>query len=94
MLTCVQFNFHNSTLTTVTSGSYIETNPLANITIAGWSTDSGDIECSNIEISIDGHIVDGEGVSISSEKGTIYLIGLETLFKDGAFTRSLAITFH
>jgi len=90
----VQFQFQSSTLTAVTSGSYTDNNPLANITVTGWSTDSGDTKCSGIEISINGQAVDGGKVSVSSEKGATHLTGLENLFKDGAFTQNLAVTLY
>jgi alpha-glucosidase len=68
------------------SGSYQDTNALANITIAGWSQG-----CSAVKITASGKSVSVGNVKISSSNGALYVMGLDGVAK--AFDANLSITF-
>lgn len=73
------------------TGSYDDTNALANITIAGWSTGSGYDGCSGVRIMAGGKSVYTGDVKITSGNGAIHVAGLENITK--AFHANLTITF-
>jgi alpha-glucosidase len=90
-LTYEQFSFANATLTTSVTGCYDDTNVLANITIAGWFTDSGHAGCSAVKIMASGIDVHPGNVKVTSGNGVVNVTGLEGVAK--AFHGNLAITF-
>jgi hypothetical protein len=73
------------------AGSFDDTNALANITIAGWSQESGRDGCSAVKIMTGGKMVDSSNVKITSGNGAVYVTGLEGLAK--AFRANWSITF-
>ncbi|OAG14111.1 hypothetical protein CC77DRAFT_1067362 [Alternaria alternata] len=87
----IKFSFANATLTTSMTGSYEDTNALANITIAGWVQDNSLIECSAVKIMSGGRSVDSGNVKITSDNGAVHVTGLEDVAK--AFHANLSIIF-
>ena len=67
------------------SGSYDDTNALANITIAGWPQG-----CSAVKVMAGGKSADSGNVKIESGNGAVYVTGLEGVAK--AFGADLSIT--
>ncbi|KAJ4379014.1 hypothetical protein N0V86_005891 [Didymella sp. IMI 355093] len=84
----IQFSFANATLTSCVTGSYDDTNALANITIAGWS--DGD-KCNAVEVSAGGQKVSSQDVKIVNDNGAVYVTGLQSVAK--AFGADLVVKF-
>ncbi|CAI9633455.1 unnamed protein product [Alternaria burnsii] len=87
----IKFSFANATLSTSITGSYQDTNALANITIAGWFQDNSLAECSTIKIMSGGRNVDSGNVKIASDNGAMHVTGLEDVAN--AFHANLSIIF-
>jgi hypothetical protein len=75
-------------LTSCVTGSYDDTNALANITIAGWL--DGD-KCSTVEVSAGGQKVSSQDVEIVNDNGAVYVTGLQSVAK--AFGADLVVKF-
>ena len=86
-----QFAFANSMLTTSVSGTYDDTNALANITIAGWTNNGSHAGCSGVDVFADGKSVESKSVKITNANGTVYVTGLEGVAR--AFGGDLSISF-
>jgi hypothetical protein len=73
------------------TGSYEDTNALANITIAGWVQDDSLVKCSAVKIMSGGRSVDSGNVKITSDNGAVHVTGLEDVAR--AFHSNLSISF-
>ncbi|RYN23236.1 hypothetical protein AA0114_g12846 [Alternaria tenuissima] len=87
----IKFSFANATLTTSMTGSYEDTNALANITIASWVQDNSLVECSAVKIMSGGRGVDSGNVKITSDNSAVHVTGLEDVAR--AFHSNLSISF-
>lgn len=90
LLTCLQMSFSDATLSTTVAGDYSDTNPLANITIAGW----GGTAVPSLQVSIGGSEVDCSGVTISLNANTLYIQNLQDVFGHGAWAQDSSIKFQ
>jgi hypothetical protein len=88
LLTLYKFSYSNNTLTSTVTGSYSDTNPLANITIAGLTA-----QPSGLSMSIGGIQLSTDGISQSYTNGTLMLTGLSSMTESGAWSENLQVSF-
>jgi hypothetical protein len=88
MLTTDKFSYANNTLTSTVTGSYPDTNPLANITIAGLTS-----QPSGLTLSVGGNQVSTNGISQSYSNSTLMLTGLSSVTKSGAWSGNMKLSF-
>ncbi|KAK9768971.1 putative alpha-glucosidase [Seiridium cardinale] len=85
----IELSFLESTLSVTVIGDYLDTNPLASITIAGWKGDRNP----SIATSIDGNNSDCSSVSVNLDSGTVYVQDLQDIFADGAWVTGYVVKF-
>lgn len=82
----VVFNYADGKLCTLVEGSYEDSNPLANLTIAGWTQAAP----KSITITQGGKKVATSGVKMNADGKALYITGLESAVKK-AFSGELEI---
>lgn len=85
----VDFTYRSGTLRTKVRGNFRDTNPLANVTIAGFAG-----RVTGIMITVNGKTANTKGVSVQQRGGTIMVTNLSSVTKDGAFASDLSITLN
>lgn len=84
----IKLSFENNTLSTKMNGTYMDGNPLANVTITG-------INCHPKSISINcGGQKSSAGVQWHLQGGAVYITGLEEATKGGAWSNELTISLQ
>lgn len=78
-----QFTFSNNTFTAQVTGNYKDTNPLANITIAGYT--------SNASIDTSGSSCDTSQANFAVHNGTLYITNLQSATPNGAWSQDTSI---
>lgn len=85
----VDFRYTNNTLYAKVSGGYKETNSLANITIAGVSTVPKAV-C----VSSGNRVQNSRAVKTSTDGNALYITGLESVTRDGAWNDDLIVSLQ
>lgn len=81
----IELSFENNTLSAKMNGTYMDGNPLANVTIAGYN-------CQPKSISINcGGSKSSAGVQWHLQGGALYITGLEKATKGGVWSNELTI---
>ncbi|KAF7189060.1 Alpha-glucosidase [Pseudocercospora fuligena] len=83
----VEFIFENNTLTSKPSGGYQDVNPLSNVTIAGLKS-----QPKSIIVSSGGKQLSSQSIEMHYESEVLYITGLETATKGGAYNAELVIS--
>jgi len=78
-----QFSYSNNTFTAEVSGNYLDTNPLANITIAGYKSDT--------TIETNGSSCDTSQANFAIHNGTLYITQLESATPAGAWSQNIGL---
>lgn len=83
----VQFSFANNTLDAKATGLYVDSSPLANVTIAGF----GATAPKSVEVSRSGKMVDSSAAKFSVDNDALYITGLESVTQGGAWSSELQV---
>jgi len=78
-----QLSYSNNTLTATVSGGYVDTNPLGNITIAGFRSDTS--------IDSNSSSCDTSQANFAIHNGTLYITQLESATPSGAWSQDLSL---
>lgn len=71
------------------SGTYRDSNALANLTIVDWNGGA----CNSVSITLNGQSTDSSDLKIYEVDGTLHVEGLSSITRKGAFAGNLVLEF-